>query len=132
MEIALSFISYSLRKKFILIGNSFTKHKYHSDSSISIDNINGQPIKDVPCGLNWGRTHDIFTKDVEGIESGLGYWPGIYVGDTPWKYFCIEPDLSKFDENYFSIDDRLKYAVKRCYFTNENELNYNEINYKLL
>lgn len=132
MEIALSFICYALRKKYILIGNSFTKHTYHSDSNLYINEINGTPIEDIPCGLNWGRTHEIFLNDKEGIESGLGYWPGIYVENAPWKYFIMNPDLSKYDENYFSTDERLKHAVKRCYFSNNNEIEYNKIKYKLI
>ena len=40
--------------------------------------------------------------------------------------------MEKFDENYLSIDERLKYAVKRCYFSNKNEVDYDKINYQIL
>jgi hypothetical protein len=80
----------------------------------------------------WGRTHEIFENDIEGKESGLGYWPGHHITNTPWKVFFLEPDLTKFDENHLSLDDRLKFAVKRCYFTNKTELDYDKITYTLI
>ena len=48
------------------------------------------------------------------------------------KYFNLPPKMEKFDENYLSIDERLKYAVKRCYFSNKNEVDYDKINYQIL
>ena len=45
---------------------------------------------------------------------------------------ATEEQMEKFDENYLSIDERLKYAVKRCYFSNKNEVDYDKINYQIL
>ena len=40
--------------------------------------------------------------------------------------------IEKYDENYFSLDERLKHSVKRNYFSNINELDYNKIRVKVL
>ena len=40
--------------------------------------------------------------------------------------------MEKFDENHLSIDDRLKHSVKRCYFTNKTEIDYDKIINKIL
>lgn len=132
MEIATSFVSYALRKKYIILGNSLCNHKWNTDSKIPQTNSKGELNPNVPCGLNWGRTHDIFLNDLEGIDAGLGYYPGPYIPGAPWKYFYIPPKLDKYDDNYLSLDERLKYAVKRCYFTNKNEVDYSKIKYLIV
>lgn len=132
MEIALSFLSSALRKKYIVLGNSLCKHTWNTDSKIPQTNSKGELNPNVPCGLNWGRTHDIFINDHEGIDAGLGYYPGPYITGAPWKYFYLPPKLEKFDDNYLSLDPRLKHAVKRCYFTNKDEIDYNKIVYDIL
>ena len=132
MEIALSFMCAALRKKYILLGNSYTVHETKTDSGTPEENSVAYSSFETPIGLMWGRTHDIFENDIEGRDSGLGYWPGHYTTNTPWKVYFLEPDLSKFDENHLSLDERLKFAVKRCFFTNQNELDYSLIKYNLI
>jgi hypothetical protein len=132
MEIALSFMCAALRKKYILLGNSYTVHETKTDSGTPEENSAVYSSFETPIGLMWGRTHDIFENDIEGRDSGLGYWPGHYTTNTPWKVYFLEPDLSKFDENHLSLDERLKFAVKRCFFTNQNELDYSLIKYNLI
>jgi hypothetical protein len=92
-------------------------------------NFNEHP--DVPDWLLWGRTNDVFLNDIEGIDAGLGNYPEWYVyGERP--YVVLPHKKDKYDENYLSLDDRLKYAVKRCYFTNKTELDYDKIEYVLM
>ena len=132
MEASLSFTCAAIRKKYILMGNSKCYHIYHADSQPTDEFLNGGRYFEINCGLLWGRTHDIFTNDVEGIDSGLGHYPGPYIKEAIWKYFNLPPKMEKFDENYLSIDERLKYAVKRCYFSNKNEVDYDKVNYQIL
>ena len=131
-EIGLSFVCAALRKKYILLGNSYSIHEVKSDSGTPYENIKVRDTKEIPTDLMWGRTHEIFDNEIEGKEAGLGYWPGHYTVNTPWKVYFMEPDLSKYDENQLSTDERLKYAVKRCFFSNKNEVDYDNIEYSLI
>jgi len=126
MEPVLSYVCSSLRKRYILLGNSYCIHSHTWNNMYKTNSFifKGAKFKDITCGLLWGRTPDIIKNDVEAIESGLGYWAG--KGDT---YFRIEPNLEKYDDQYLSTDNRLKYGVKRCYFTNKTEVDYDTINY---
>ena len=145
MEIGLSYISYALRKKYIVLGTSECTHisstgfeesnsDRHSWSSLpsEFDQIVGytnppQELFAPGSHLLWGRTINNFLDDKEGIESGLGYYSGKFVID--WNGIILPHNESKYDENYFSTDPRLKDAVKRNYFTNKKEINYDQINY---
>ena len=127
MESSLSFTCAAIRKKYILMGNSKCYHIYHADSQPTDEFLNGGKYFEINCGLLWGRTHDTFINDIEGIESGLGHYPGPFIQEAIWEYFYLPPKMEKFDENYLSIDERLKYAVKRCYFSNKNEVDYDKI-----
>jgi hypothetical protein len=133
METGLSYISYALRKKYILLENSECMHFVSYDSSKKMTNITTQLIgynPSIPCGLLWGRTKETFLNDKEGIESGLGYYPGGLVNNpVDWNGTVLMHNKEKYDENCLSIDERLKYSIKRTYFTNDRELNYQNINY---
>jgi hypothetical protein len=132
METSLSFTCAAIRKKYMLLGNSKCYHIYHADSQPTDEFLNGGNYFEINCGLLWGRTYDIFRNDTEGIDAGLGRYPGPFIQEAIWEYFYLPPKMEKFDENYLSIDERLKYAVKRCYFTNKNEVDYEKINYQIL
>lgn len=125
MEIGLSYISYAIRKKYILLGNSECHHVHRYDSIYKGPDIN--------CGLLWGRDKSIFLNDKEGIEAGLGYYAGSVCNFPIDGFGTILPhNRNKYDENYFSNDPRLKYAVKRCYFTNTGEIDYMNIKYTII
>ena len=144
-ESGLSYICYALRKKYIILGNSECTHisstgfeesnsDRHSWSSLpsEFDQIVGytnppQELFAPGSHLLWGRTINNFLDDKEGIESGLGYYSGKFVID--WNGIILPHNESKYDENYFSTDPRLKDAVKRNYFTNKKEINNDQINY---
>jgi hypothetical protein len=147
MEIGLSYISYALRKKYMILGNSECKHisstgfeesnnDRHSWASLlsELGEVIGyiNPLQElfVPGShLLWGRTIDTFLNDKEGIESGLGYYSGKFVID--WNGIILPHDESKYGDDYLSLDPRLKESVKRNYFTNKNEINYDKINYTI-
>jgi len=125
-ETCLSYVSYALRKKYVLLGNSQCIHFPQNDSQRRMINLASHPS--VAGGLMWGRTKMTFVNDVEGAECGLGYYPGT-ISNNPidWNGVVLAHNIEKYDENYFSNDERLRDAVKRCYYTNINELDYSKI-----
>ena len=129
MESALSYTSYALRLKNIMLNDSMCTHNPGSDKVIYGSNLDYEKTKQIEHGLLWGRTNDIFLNDFEGIDAGLGNYPGPYWG---LPLVVLPHRIDKYDENFLSTDERLKYSVKRCYFTNETELKYNEIKYTLI
>jgi hypothetical protein len=136
MESGLPYTSYALRKKYILLGNSECLHFTSYDSFKKMINGNmpmvGHNQPGVNCGLLWGRSRQSFANDIEGVQSGLGYYPGtIANNDIDWNGQILPHKTEKYDDNYFSNDNNLRHAVKRCYYTNENEINYNLISYSL-
>lgn len=136
MESGLSYTTYALRKKYILLGNSECLHFVSYDSFKKMINGNtpmvGHNQPGVNCGLLWGRSRQSFANDTEGVESGLGYYPGgIANNDVDWNGQILPHNKEKYDSNYFSNDIRLRHAVKRCYYTNQNEINYDLISYNL-
>lgn len=130
-ETCLSYVSYALRKKYILLGNSECIHFPQNDSHKRMINLSNHPP--VPGGLMWGRTKYSFINDAEGIECGLGYYPGS-ISNNPidWNGIILAHKVEKYDKNYFSNDERLRYAIKRCYYTNTDELNYSKIQFNLM
>ncbi len=131
MEGGLSYTSYALRKKHIVLNNSMCHHTPQSDIILNNEKLNLNEHPDIPDWLLWGRKNDVFLNDTEGIDAGLGNYPEWYtVNDYP--YVVLPHRKDKYDENYLSTDERLKYAVKRCYFTNKTELDYDKIEYVLM
>lgn len=128
MESGITYTSYALRLKNIILNDSLCKHTPLSDRNLPLGFFDENKIKPIPCGLNWGRTNDVFLNDKEGIEAGLGNYPGPYWG---LPKIVLPHKKEKYDENFLSLDGRLKFAVKRCYYTNQNEINYNSIKYSV-
>jgi hypothetical protein len=127
MESALTYTSYALRLKNIMLNDSMCTHDPGSDKTLKMDDHdNHEKIKPISHGLLWGRTNDIFLNDTEGIDAGLGNYPGPYWG-LPEVVLPHRKD--KYDEEFLSTDERLKHSVKRCYFTNKDELDYDKIEY---
>ena len=135
-ESAMSYKCYSLRKKYILLGNSECRHPLDGrDSTIRDQADRIGAMEKIPNKLMWGREHKDFLHDTEGIESGLGYYPGKQcnnpIGERAGRQFnsghILSHKQSAYDENCMSIDPRLKEAVKRNYFANSSELVYSEI-----
>lgn len=134
MESALTYTSYALRLRNIMLNDSMCTHSPMSDSNNLPDGLfpleNSLPIK---SGLMWGRTNDIFLNDTEGIDAGLGNYPGPYYGPPEYvTKVVLSHRKDKYDEEFLSTDERLKHSIKRCYFTNNSELNYETINYVII
>ena len=101
------------------MGNSTCKHLRMYDSKTPDGVPNEFNIKE---GLMWNRKRESFLMDKEAIESGIGLRNEV----------IMIHDSTKFDVNNLSLDERLKFAVKRNFFTNNKEVNYNEIKYRLI
>lgn len=132
MEGGVSYTGAALRKKNIVLNNCVCTHKPKSNSERNKnDEVDWHTIETIKDWLLWGRSNQDFLNDTEGIDAGLGNYPEWY---TPNDYpFVVLPHRKdKYDENYLSTDERLKYAVKRCYFTNKDELDYDKIDYNVL
>ena len=134
LESALSYISYAIRKKYVLLGNSICTHVPQAEHAYKmVDRIKNMPMID--CGRLWARTNEHFLEDHEGVESGLGYFPGKQCNNAGDKWFGFDGVLAhkqdKYDENHLSNDIRCRDAVKRQYFTNIDDLDYSRIEYFL-
>lgn len=128
-EPCFSYTSYALRKIYLKLGNSLCQHNNHCDSTVPMINRFGQNYNKMLliCGFMWGRKFEDLLKDKEAIDSGLGFYPenNNVVCSTEW----FPHKKEKYDENFLSLDERLKYGVKRNFFTNKKEVNYDEIKY---
>lgn len=131
MEGGVGYTSVALRKKHLILNSSMCSHRQpKSNSATKNDEIDWGDFPAIKDWLLWGRTNDVFLNDVEGIDAGLGNYPEWFaVNDYPFVVLPHKKD--KYDENYLATDERLRHSVKRCYFTNKDELDYNNINYVL-
>ena len=132
LESSLSYTSYALRKKYILLGNSRCTHAPQSDHTRGMRRwIRELPM--IECGRIWGRTKQHFLNDREGYEAGLGYFPGEMCNNTVDFFGVVMPHkVEKYDSNYFSNDPKCKEAVKRQYFTTKHELDYSDVEANLI
>lgn len=137
-EMTYGYICSAIRRKYVLLGDSECIHKPSTDSLPPKTNSKGELVESYQPKDNillWGLTFEDIANDKEGLESGLGYFGGtgpekpfkVYY-DTQW----IQHDVNKYDENNLSIDERLKFSVKRNFFVSENRFDYNKIEYDII
>lgn len=127
MENTLGYVCSALRKKYILMGDSLCFHhaEQGSDSIMPKFNSRGLPYEKrlITPGLFWGRTiENSILSDKEAIEAGLGFLPGE----------ILTHDITKYDNENLSIDENLKFGIKRCFYTNKTEVDYEKIQYELI
>lgn len=137
-ETSFSYMCYALRKKYILMGdsevyedpgaNSWYSDKFNSPYS-RLNKLQPMWQNFWDHKMLFGRTiENTILADKEGLEAGLGYHCEInraqaeLTGQT-----VVAPNLEKYDPEYLSLDERLKYSVKRCYFSRPDELDYNKV-----
>lgn len=129
-EPCFSYTTYALRKIYMKLGDSLCQHNNHCDSWVPMLNRFGENYNKLflICGFMWGRKFDDLKNDSEAIDAGIGFYPenNNTVAPNEWLPHKIE----KYDNNFLSIDERLKYCVKRNFFTNINEVNYDKIEYQ--
>lgn len=114
-----SFVCSSLRKHYIIMENSTCEHKRMFDSKTP-DNIPNE--FDIKEGFMWNRKKDFILNDFEAIKSGIGLRNEAIIVHDPTKY----------DNKNLSLDSNLKYYVKKHFFSNDSEINYNYIKYEII
>lgn len=132
MEATLSYSCSALRKKYVILPNTTCTHQPGSDSERPRYDRHGNDIGTVwvKCGLMWDREYQSFLDDTEAVESGLGYYPNN--NNELFPDFTFKHREDKYDSQGLSIDERLKFGVKRNFFTNKSEVDYDKIEYELL
>jgi|1_EtaG_2_1085319.scaffolds.fasta_scaffold00653_5 hypothetical protein len=114
-ESVFSFVCAAIKKKFAISKDVTFSHQYEMDGS---------------C-MSYGRGHDMvypgnpktikeICADPVGIAAGFGY--------EEWRSALIH-DSSQFDENGFSIDNRLKTFIKENLYLKKEILNYDNLDY---
>lgn len=136
-ETSNSYMCAALRKKYILMGDSEihempSAHAWFSDAfNKPYSRLNQlQPLwKNFYDTMLFGRTIDnTILADTEGIDAGLGYYCEINKSQAEQcGSKVVQPNLERYDSELLSLDERLKYAVRRCFFTRPDELDYNKV-----
>lgn len=127
MENVVSYTCAALRKSYTLL--PYIANHLDRFDSYRTSEIITEVSKEL---LLWNRDINELLDDKEAIESGIGYCTGDFDIVELSKEKLLDYDHSKYDENHFALDDRLKYFVKKYFFTNKNELDYSNIKYKHL
>lgn len=132
------YVCSALRKKYIILGNSTCHHIPQSDGPQPDYNSRGEKVESYQSNdteFLWGLSIEKIKNDKEALESGLGYFCD---HDPRWEKDCqifenrIQHDTKKYDERSFSIDYRLKYAVKRNFFVSKEIFNYKNLKYEVV
>jgi hypothetical protein len=137
MESTLSYCCAALGKQYILLGDSVVIHKQKFDNDYAAPgrmlNTSRVPIVGSkgrePCSnLMWGRDKIDIARDAEAQDSGLGYYPGEIANNVPdWNGTILIHKEDKYDDNFLATDPAMKNAVKRLFFSNEEEIHYDYI-----
>ena len=137
MESTLSYCCAALKKQYLLLGNSAMMHaeKFDNDHSAPGRMVNTKDVPVIgangtePCrDLLWGRKRSDISSDKEAIEAGLGYYPGQEAGNAlDWIGRHLVHDRTQYDNEFRSLNPKLKKVVKRLFFSNDDELNYDHI-----
>lgn len=115
-----------VNKDYVIMKNSLCTHKRGMDSVVPNKNSKGQILKYYhsknETGKNypllWGRTYEKICEDEEAMKTGL---LSLFGCD---KYNF---DIELFVNDKSSIDN-----IKRCLFTNKNELDYDLIQFEII
>ena len=136
MESTLSYCCAALRKQYLLLGDSCLRHRQKFDNDFSAPgrmlNTAGVPLIGAfgnPCGdLFWGRKKEAIAIDPDAMRTGLGYYPGPAACNiADWNGVWLVHNIEKYDNDYLALDEDLKDVVKRLFFTNNDEINYEHV-----
>ena len=136
MEATLSYCCAALKKQYILMADSMVIHcrKFDNDYAAPGRMLNTDNVKVVGCKgdpgkqLLWGRTKEDISNDQEAKNHGLGYYPGpASCNEVDWNGVRLVHKADKYDNNYLTLEPKLKEVVKKLFYTNETELNYEHI-----
>ena len=135
-ESSFSFLSAAVGQKFIIANDVKYSHGTKEGMHQGLD---GQTQAFGPA---WDRVYPgaksikEIMEDPEAAMCGMGHeeWVPRFIHkmDVPNDKTYLIHDKAQFDENNFSIDDRLKNFIKKNLFLQPEVLDYNKINYKFI
>lgn len=139
-EMTYPYVCAALKKKYIIMGDTLCTHNPMSDSNPPLVNSLGEKIVDFQPDSNkillWGLKFSDIAADQEAVDAGLGYNGSSYIyKNNPridYENEVIQHDLKKYDQNFFAVDDRLKYGIKRVFFIDQKILDYDTIKYDII
>ena len=134
-ESIFSFLCAAIKQKFI-ITNDVVCH--HGEKAGTHEGLDGQTLT---FGAAWDRLYPGTPRTIAEIISdpaaaqcGLGYeeWapPFIAQGKVDSSKPHLIHDPKQFDDNGFSIDNRLRNYIKENFFLKKNVLDYGKIEYR--
>ena len=122
MEGSHSYICASIKKNFLLLGDSQLRHRTQGRGSLSY------PHQVWINGMSW----DLFnTYYEEGKKHGLGFLPGAMCSN-PRDKVIYPHDPKKFTKNHLCKNSELKKYVRKVFYSCDEELIYSKIPSKLL
>lgn len=115
-----------VNRDYVIMNNSMCTHKRNMDSVVPNRNSKGQILKYYHTKdengkiypLLWGKTYEKICEDDDAMKIGLS------------KLFGC--DKYDFDIELFINNKNLIDSIKRCLFTNKNELDYNLIQFEII
>jgi len=130
-ESSFSFLTAAIQQKFIIANDVLCNHGANEGVHHQLD---GQTLA---FGAGWdivypgSKSIKEIVESKEAIECGFGHeeWVPRFMHktDVPSDKVYLIHDKAQFDENSFSIDDRLKKFIKSNLFLSKEVLDYNKI-----
>ena len=135
-EQGVTFSCASIGKTYILMGNSETFHRKALDGTSSMNKWRtkrSRVVLEAPW-LLFGRTHDNFKRGYnEAKHLGFGFLPDTVNNPPTPPIFCsFNHDKSCFDEKHKCKNNELKKYIRKYFFTNDSELDYEKIPYTFI
>ena len=134
-ETIFSFLAAAIKQRFVIANDVLY---YHGENTGTHQGLDGQTLAFGPA---WDRLFDgaprtiaEIISDPEAVACGLGYeeWapPFIAQGKVEASKPHLMHDPNQFDENGFSIDNRLRDYIKNNFFLTPDVLDYDKIEFK--
>lgn len=135
-ESTFSFLAAAVKQKFIIANDVLYSHGENNGMHAGLD---GQTLA---FGAGWdfvypgSRSMKAIVEDPEGVSAGFGHEEWVprfsHKMDVPADKTYLMHDQNQFDENNFSLDDRLKNFIKNNLYLPKNVLDYDKIDYKFI
>ena len=135
-ESTFSFLAAAVKQRFVIANDVSYKHGENDGTHSGLD---GQTLA---FGAGWdlvypgARTIKEIVEDPEARSVGFGHeeWVPRFAHkmDVPKDKTFLIHDSSQFDENSFSIDDRLRNFIKKNLYLTKETLDYDKIKYKFV
>ena len=131
-ESSFSFLTAAVKQKFIIANDVVCNHGINKTSNHQLD---GQTLA---YGAAWDLVYPgcksikEIVESIESIESGFGHEEWAIRHKVPKDKVFLIHDKKQYDENSFSIDNRLRNFIKNNLFIPKNILDYDKIEHKFI